>query len=154
MRPTSAIFLFAALGVVGCASVRMIDEGGHPVRGAREFTYQYIGKDQRGHDLVKGQLNVRSHTAGTVSGTWDLKYVGSVPMTNHEFEVRFGPQIGEGKINGRIAGTAATLQLNEVIDNSVELKGEWSQSHFAGTWRYLSDAGVTASGTFDATAVK
>lgn len=114
---------------------------------------RYSASDGSGHAIASGTMLIHIARDGTMSGTWNFTPAGSVaddPMRSQ----RFGPQFGSGSVVGSAHGESYTLDLNRVVDNSVLLSGTLRAGSLRGTWRYFSDAGLTARGTFEAHAAK
>ena len=146
LRMIAGILGVAAWGC-GPASTGVSDglEGSETgVRGT-SATYLYAGCDSSGREIVRGEIVVAVDDSGIVTGSWNLNAVGdSSPM--------IGPQVGQGKLVGRIEGTVFGAGLNpDMVDNNVVLLGTIVADSITGIWEFIGFAGVLNRGTFSAT---
>ena len=83
--------------------------------------------------------------SGDVTGSWNLDAVGDPPPA------MIGPQVGRGKLTGRVYGTTIGLGLNpDMVDNNVFLAGTIVGGRITGVWEYAGFPGVLNRGTFAA----
>lgn len=108
-------------------------------------TYLYAGYDSSGREIVRGEIVVAVDDSGIVTGSWNLESVGDPsPM--------IGPQVGQGKLVGRIEGTVFGAGLNpDMVDNNVVLLGTIAGDGITGIWEFIGFPGVLNQGTFSAT---
>ena len=134
---TSCFAIAAMFGSFGCRLKH--DPTEHPPKGA----FLYRGYDSADKLIIRGWLAINADDAERVEGRWCLDRVGA-PDT-------IGPQIGLGRLRGRLEGTELSLNLNPgFMDFSVSLAGAFDAVSFKGTWRYSTIKGVVSEGAFEA----
>lgn len=78
-----------------------------------------------------------------IAGTWAFQGVSSVD--------RVGPQVGSGTLAGELTGSKLSIDLNPGWrDNNVILIGSAQGEKIVGTWSWITFAGPTSNGTFEA----
>jgi len=111
----------------------------HPPKGA----FLYRGYDSTGKLVIRGWLSMNVDGDGCVEGTWCLAKVGAPE--------NIGPQIGIGRLHGRIEASRLSLNLNPgFLDFNVSLAGAFDGASFRGTWRYRTIRGLVSEGAFEA----
>jgi hypothetical protein len=111
----------------------------HPPKGA----FLYRGYDSAGKLIIRGWLAMKTGDAERVEGQWCLDRVGTPDI--------LGPQIGLGRLLGRLEGTRLTLNLNPgFLDFNVSLDGTFAAASYKGTWRYSTIRGIVGEGPFEA----
>jgi|WetSurMetagenome_2_1015567.scaffolds.fasta_scaffold45572_2 hypothetical protein len=135
---TGYFFMAATFGPFGCRLKH--DPIKHPPKGA----YLYRGFDGANRLVIRGWLVVSADDPERVEGEWCLDRVGSPD--------NIGPQIGVGRLRGRLEGTQLSLNLNPgFMDFNVSLAGAFDATSFKGTWRYRTIRGIVGEGAFEAT---
>jgi len=146
LRMIAGILLVAAWGC-GPDSTGVPDglEGSETGARGTSATYLYAGYDSSGREIVQGEIVVAVDDSGIVTGSWNLKAVGDPsPM--------IGPQVGQGKLAGKIDGTVFGAGLNpDMVDNNVVLLGTIVADSITGIWEFIGFPGVLNQGTFSAT---
>lgn len=105
--------------------------------------YQYKALDPKHQVVVTGTLTMRIDDAGLVQGEWALEKQGSFEKT--------GPQIGAGTLEGSIQNNDIQINLNPGwADNNVLLSGRFERGAWVGTWSWVTFAGPTSGGSFEA----
>jgi hypothetical protein len=134
---TSCFVMAATFGSFGCRLKHNPIE--HPPKGA----FLYRGYDLGGTLIIKGWLAMNADDAERVEGEWCLDRVGAPDD--------IGPQIGLGRLRGRLDGTQLSLNLNPgFMDFNVSLAGALDAVSFRGTWRYSTIRGMVNEGAFEA----
>ncbi len=111
----------------------------HPPKGA----FLYRGYDSAGKLVIRGWLSMNVDGDGCVDGSWCLDRVGSPE--------NIGPQIGLGRLRGRIEAARLSVNLNPgFFDFHVSLAGAFDEASFRGTWRYATIRGPVSEGAFEA----
>jgi hypothetical protein len=106
-------------------------------------SYNYVGYDASGREVVRGTLAFHLKDSVTVEGSWEFEATGSTS--------NIGPQVGKGTLGGSAYGDTLFLNLNPgFADNNVILSGVLSGGEFSGTWSWIGFAGVITQGTFRA----
>lgn len=135
LAPLLAIAL-AALGGQACNG--MTGPGTIPDGG-----YDYTGFDSSEAVIVRGWLTLDVTNPAQVTGAWHLDPVGN--------RQNIGPQTGDGRLEGSMAGDQLSLDLNpDAADNNVFLYGSIGGGAFRGSWSYSGFAGVLNEGSFEA----
>jgi hypothetical protein len=110
-------------------------------------TLAYVAYADSGPRLLEGALAIMGQANQHVSGTWEIHWVAGADTTDD-----VGPQVGTGDLIGAVQDTVVLVNLTPTFaDNNVELSGCVTASGFAGTWRYIGNAGEIAHGPFTAT---
>jgi hypothetical protein len=118
-----------------------------PFPGTDPSTYTYRAYTSAGALAVAGSIILTRTDSTTVAGSWTLNGVSSTD--------RVGPQIGAGTLAGRIEGSRLSVNLNPGwADNNVILAGSIEGEKIVGTWSWITFAGPTASGSFEAVRTK
>lgn len=123
------------------------DQGEESITGPRPgkdpTTYDYRGYTSGGTLAVSGTLTIAAKDSNGIVGTWALEGVGSVD--------RIGPQIGAGTLQGVLTDSKISIDLNPGWrDNNVILLGSVGEDKISGTWSWVTIAGPTSTGTFEA----
>lgn len=128
--------------LVGCH-----DRGNPIVNGrAPAGSYRYEGYDSKGNSIVVGVISISFVDSVAVKGEWALEKNG--PSDN------IGPQIGAGLLTGMVDGRDVSINLNPGwVDNNVVLQGTFENDRLRGRWSWITFAGRTSEGTFDATKI-
>lgn len=135
---TPCIALAALFGSFGCRLAH--DPIKHPPKDA----YIYRGYDSAGKLVIRGWLAIIADDPERIDGEWCLDRVGSPD--------NIGPQIGLGRLRGKLEGARLSLNLNPgFMDFNVSLEGEFDADSFKGTWRYNTVRGIAGEGRFEAT---
>jgi hypothetical protein len=136
---TPCMALAALFGSFGCRLAH--DPIKHPPKGA----LLYRGFDSAGKLVIRGWLVIVAADPDRVDGEWCLDRVGSPD--------NIGPQVGLGRLRGRLEGTSLSLNLNPgFMDFNVSLEGSFDEVSFKGAWRYNTVRGTAGEGTFEAAA--
>ena len=134
---TSCLVLAATFGSFGCRLKHNPVE--HPPKGA----LLYGGRDNAGRLIIRGWLFINTDDRERVEGEWCLDRIGSPDD--------IGPQIGLGRLRGRLDGDHLSLNLNPgFMDFNVSLTGTFDAVSFRGTWRYTTLQGIVNEGPFAA----
>jgi len=134
---TGCLLLAATFGSFGCRLKHNPIE--HPPKGA----LRYRGRDSAGKLVIRGWLLINADDVERVEGEWCLDRVGSPDD--------IGPQIGLGRLRGRLDGARLSLNLNPGFqDFNVSLDGTFDAVSFRGTWRYSTIRGIVGEGPFEA----
>jgi hypothetical protein len=134
---TICFAIAATFGSFGCRLKH--DPTEHPPKGA----FLYRGYDSAGKLIIRGWLVMNADNAERVEGNWCLDRVGSPDD--------IGPQIGLGRLRGRLEETQLSLNLNPgFLDFNVSLAGTLDATSFRGTWRYSTIRGIVSEGAFEA----
>ena len=105
--------------------------------------YSYTAYDSSGVEVVTGWLDFDFVDEENIEGRWELKPVGSPE--------NIGPQIGDGNLKGMIKENVISINLNPGwVDNNVVLYGDYAEESFSGNWQWVTFAGPTSGGTFEA----
>lgn len=105
--------------------------------------FQYTGYDSTGVVIVQGWLSLSFEDSTAITGNWQLQKVGEV--------TQIGRQTGTGTLAGRIRLGKIFLNLNpNIVDNNVEIDGDFTKNRFSGKWRYIGFPGLLNWGTFKA----
>jgi hypothetical protein len=101
----------------------------------------------QGTPLLVGTLRLAVHADSTVTGTWQIDWVGGADTT-----APVGPQVGHGTLSGRqIADGSVQLNLNPFYaDNNVFLSATVTVAGLSGVWSWSGFAGPIANGRFQA----
>ena len=85
----------------------------------------------------------------TFSGAWDLRATGNANATRPADADDLGPITGQGTFTAVHRDTQLVIELYPgMIDNNVEIQLTIVDSTVvSGRWSYVTDAGITASGT-------
>jgi len=131
---------FAIAAMFGSFGSRLKhDPTRHPPKGA----FLYRGFDSAGKLIIRGWLSINADGEGVVDGAWCLDRIGAPDD--------IGPQIGLGRLRGRIEGPRLSLNLNPgFFDFHVSLSGAFDEASFRGTWRYTTIRGIVSEGAFEA----
>ncbi|MCX5752718.1 MAG: hypothetical protein NTW97_03620 [Candidatus Krumholzibacteria bacterium] len=134
---TSCFAVAAMFGSFGCRLKHNPIE--HPPMGA----FLYRGYDSAGKLIIRGWLAINAGDAERVEGRWCLDRIGAPDS--------IGPQLGLGRLLGRLEGTRLSLNLNPgFLDFNVALTGTFDAASFKGTWRYCTIRGIVGEGAFEA----
>ena len=130
--------------------VACTDEGdsvGSDLHPGVPVSYSYRGFDAKGLLVVVGPMSLTATDTTSVSGTWAFE---GVSAGNH-----IGPQVGSGRLVGNIQGTTISINLNPGwADNNVILLGTIGSHQITGTWTWVTFAGPTTKGTFEAVKIR
>lgn len=106
-------------------------------------TYQYRAYTAEGTLAVVGTITLQKTDSEVLAGTWALEGVADIN--------RVGPQLGAGKLAGRLEGPSISVDLNPGwADNNVILAGTVGTDKISGTWTWVTFVGPTSSGSFEA----
>jgi hypothetical protein len=111
-------------------------------------TFQYVAYGPQGEIVVRGTLTFEQQGSAAVRGRWSLEATGA--------DGPVGPQVGEGRLEGRIEDRSdgrfdVVVQLNpEIADNNVTLVGTFEDSRIQGRWSWTTLTGMANGGTFEA----
>jgi hypothetical protein len=109
-------------------------------------SYRYEGYDSKGNSIVVGTMSFSFVDSVSIRGEWALEKNG--PSDN------IGPQIGAGQLTGRVDDQVVSINLNPGwVDNNVVLQGSFENERLRGKWSWITFAGPTTEGTFDATKI-
>lgn len=135
------IVLASSFSLVACT-----DEGdpvvsdlqpGYPVN------YSYRGFNAKGVLSVVGTMSLTATDTTSVIGTWAFEGVSPGDQV--------GPQVGSGRLVGNVQQTAISINLNPGwADNNVLLLGTIGSHRITGRWTWVTFAGPTTDGTFEA----
>lgn len=128
--------LFAVLWV-GCTGT------GSPTQVVPPGAFAYTSYDTTGVALVTGWFTMSVSDSSAISGEWHFWSIDD--------REGIGPQTGEGTLVGGFAEGEVWLELHpQVVDNNLQLRGTLEGDRYAGEWTWITFAGVTSHGTFEA----
>lgn len=130
-----------ALLLAGCGKREIFVE---PEPAGRWF---YTGYNRNNRVVIRGVMRFEAAhpTDGRFEGAWRLFTVE--PIADN----RFGPQVGERALSGRLEGSRVSLNLNpDERDDNVWLYGIKDGDVIQGAWQHVGFAGVLNEGTFTA----
>lgn len=105
--------------------------------------YAYSAFDGEGRAIIEGWFTMEFSDTGTVSGKWHFE-----ALTDRQ---DIGHQAGDGQLRGALVDTILHVNLNPGwIDNNVILHGTLEDGTYRGTWDWVTYAGVTNHGQFEA----
>jgi len=105
--------------------------------------YSYTSYDSLGTAIVKGWFRMIHEDSTKIIGNWSFEKIGN-PQD-------IGPQVGAGKLIGGIDQDRVWVELNpQFKDNNLQLIGSITGNKFSGEWMWLSFAGISNHGTFEA----
>lgn len=106
-------------------------------------TFRYASYDTTGTLMVQGLFTMDLADSDSVAGEWHFAAVGNAQ--------NIGPQTGDGMLIGRFRDTTLWIELQpQYRDNNLELAGVLRGDRFAGEWVWISFAGVSNKGPFEA----
>lgn len=149
MTPVHSI---AAVMIVLCLAFPACEDQGEstvisPLPGAVPTAYSYRAYTSAGLLAVVGTLTLAKTDSTKIAGTWATEGVSSID--------RVGPQLGAGTLAGVLTGSTLSVDLNPGWrDNNVILVGSVEGGKIAGTWSWVTFAGPTSNGTFEAVRTK
>jgi hypothetical protein len=131
---------------LSCSLVSCTDNGDPLVSDLQPgfpVNYDYRGFDAKGSLVVAGTMSMTATDTTSVSGTWAFEGVSLVD--------KIGPQVGSGRLVGNIQQTTISINLNPGwADNNVLLLGTIGSRRITGRWTWVTFAGPTTEGTFEA----
>jgi hypothetical protein len=131
---------------LSCSLVSCTDNGDPLVSDLQPgfpVNYDYRGFDAKGSLVVAGTMSMTATDTTSVSGTWAFEGVSLVD--------KIGPQVGSGRLVGNIQQTTISINLNPGwADNNVLLFGTIGSRRITGRWTWVTFAGPTTEGTFEA----
>ena len=106
-------------------------------------TYAYTAWDSSAQKIATGQLSLIFIDSTTIQGSWHLRKLTGA--------ARGGPQNGTGALIGKRNGSQIFLNLQpQTVDNNIYLQGEFTGSKITGTWQWITFAGISDNGNFEA----
>ena len=106
-----------------------------------EGSFNYTAYDSLGTIVAQGIIFFEIQDTTNIAGEWEISKVGD-PQS-------IGPQIGEGRLIGKLSGETFWVALNpDVVDNNVFLQGESARNKYTGKWEWITEAGPTNWGIF------
>jgi hypothetical protein len=143
VRSLASVFTVLCLGLAGCED-RGVESA---VPHLAPSKYSYKAYTSGGVLAVVGTVNLAKADSTTVNGTWALESVLS--------GVQVGPQIGAGTLVGGFTDSKCWFNLNPGwSDNNVFLAGSVEADRIVGTWTWITFAGPTTNGSFEAVRTK
>jgi len=101
--------------------------------------YKFICYDSTGVKINRGWLKMEISDSADITGEWRVKNIQHNP---------FG---GKGDLKGGFDHKRLWLNLYPgFIDNNIFLSGELEDNIYSGEWSFVTIAGVTDYGTFEA----
>jgi len=98
---------------------------------------------------VMSQPRQKNDTRNVIASTRSA--ASDFPVAAAKPPAMIGPQVGRGKLTGRVYGTTIGLGLNpDMVDNNVFLAGTIVGGRITGVWEYAGFPGVLNRGTFAA----
>ncbi|MBF8294515.1 MAG: hypothetical protein HW389_1060 [Bacteroidetes bacterium] len=105
--------------------------------------YNYQGFDAKGLLVVAGTMSLTATDTTSVRGTWAFEGISLID--------KIGPQVGSGRLVGNIQQTTISINLNPGwVDNNVLLLGTIESHRITGRWTWVTFAGPTTEGRFEA----
>lgn len=105
--------------------------------------YSYTSFDSLGMAIVRGWFTMIHEDSTKLIGNWSFEKIGN-PQD-------IGPQVGAGKLVGGVDQDRAWVELNpQYRDHNLQLIGTIKGNKFSGKWMWLSLAGISNHGTFEA----
>jgi hypothetical protein len=136
MNARHAFLIATILGVFHACSESPTDS---IPRGA----FSYASYDSLGTQLAKGWLALNIADSAHISGEWYFTNVGA-PGSNDS-------HAGSGILAGGTNNGETVVNLNpSFVDNNLILIGRLTESHYSGNWQWITFAGVSNHGTFEA----
>jgi hypothetical protein len=134
---------WADLVLVVCAAILWPGCGDTGTEPTLSGAYNYTSYDSRGVAIVGGWFTMNLSDTGAVSGEWHFRGIGT-PQN-------IGPQTGDGSLIGRKDKERIWIELNPQFRDNIQLEGRIDEERYSGTWAWISFAGITNQGTFEAT---
>ena len=105
--------------------------------------YSYMSYDTTGTAIVKGWFTMSFQDSSLITGEWHFEKIGNPQDV--------GPQIGSGELKGSFEQDKILVELNpQYRDNNLQLSGTKLSDNYSGEWVWISFAGITNRGTFQA----
>ncbi len=105
--------------------------------------YSYTSYDSLGTAIVKGWFTMNYKDSVHIIGNWSFEKIDNPQDV--------GPQVGAGKLIGGIDQDKVWVELNpQFRDDNLQLIGSITGNKFSGKWMWLSYAGISNHGTFEA----
>ncbi len=106
-------------------------------------TYSYMSYDSLGTVIVKGWFRLDIADSADISGEWNF-----MNLTDSEAS---GSQVGNGILVGGFANGLMIVDLHpDFRDNNLLLIGILDGTRYSGRWEWISFAGISNYGTFQA----
>lgn len=134
MRYWSALFLILVLPVGSCEQI---------VDPAPFLAFHYTSYDSTGIKVAQGWFTMDISDPDSVTGEWHFNSVDNARS--------IGPQTGDGELIGGFHDALLWIELQpQYRDNNLQLQGEFTGERFTGKWMWISFAGISNSGRFEA----
>ncbi len=105
--------------------------------------YSYTSYDSLGTAIVKGWFTIVQQDSVQLIGNWSFEKIGNPQDV--------GPQVGAGKLVGGVDQDRVWVELNpQYKDNNLQLQGSITGNQYSGKWMWISFAGISNHGTFEA----
>ncbi len=129
--------------VIGCSN------SNNPLSNTSELTligehqYQYTGRNENNTAIVQGWLKINVESGNRITGTWHLESVNGQATDL---------PLGDGTLVGEFEKDAqANINLHPThTDNNMRLIGTLQNDKFQGQWSWITFAGPTKQGKFEA----
>lgn len=136
MKSLVLIILFAA-------AISFSSCGEDLVGPAPSGSYSYKSYDSTGTAIVQGWFTMNYQDSVQIIGNWSFEKIGNPQDV--------GPQVGAGKLVGGVDQDRIWVELNpQYRDNNLQLHGSITDNKYSGEWMWLSYAGISNHGTFEA----
>lgn len=108
-------------------------------------TFYYKSYDLNHHLIAQGVIKIKFNNSDEISGTWNLQKIGN-PQN-------IGPQSGTGELVGDLINKDSIwIELNpQFKDNNLQLLAKYTRTVLTGKWLWITYAGITNQGYFNAT---
>jgi hypothetical protein len=105
--------------------------------------FSYTSYDTNGTAIVSGWFTMNLSNLDSISGEWHFKQLGNAQ--------NIGPQTGDGTLIGGTSNGRVWIELNpQFRDNNLQLTGTLETNKYFGQWIWISFAGITNRGIFEA----
>jgi hypothetical protein len=139
----TVILVTSFVAIVSLLSSCEDNGSGTGVGPAPSGAYRYASYDTNGTAVVQGWLTIMYQDSGHITGEWNLEKIGN-PQG-------IGPQVGTGNLVGSFYEGKLFIELNpQFRDNNLQLAGEVENGYYGGQWFWISFAGISGRGTFEA----
>lgn len=139
----TAILVISSVAIVSLLPSCEDNGSGMGVGPVPSGAYRYASYDTNGVAVVRGWLTIMYQDSGHITGEWSLGKIGN-PQG-------IGPQVGRGNLVGSFYEGKLLIELNpQFRDSNLQLVGKLENGYYRGEWFWISFAGISGRGTFEA----